>query len=337
MVDRDIDLNKIQNDKVFESEINLIKSIKTTVIGVGGGGCNSVNNMYNFYDSESVKFVVCNTDSKSLSQSICDNKIQLGSVRNKGLGTGSNPLIGREAALESIDSILPLIKDSNFVFIVACLGGGTGSGAAPVIAQACKELGILTCALVTLPFSFEGKSRMKIADETVKTLNEIVDTCIVIPNDNIISNNNHSIINSFNLVDEAIYKSVKGIIDIITVPGIINSDFADVKRILSNNKGLAFISTGEASGENRADIAARNALNNPILQYKSIHKAKRVLINVSGTSESLKLKEFTQISDTINSIFDDDSLVIVSVTPMEEMGDTLRVTLIITDAEEKKY
>lgn len=248
---------------------------KITVIGVGGGGSNAVNNMIK-RELVGVEYIVCNTDVKSLRSSKAKYRIQLGPTKTRGMGAGSDPEVGRESASESIKYVMDLVQDTNMVFITAGMGGGTGSGAAPVIANACRSMGILTVGIVTLPFAFEGKQRMKVASNSLKRLMEHVDTCIVISNEKLCSAySGMPVDESFNIVDNVLYRGVKGITDLIIRPGLINCDFADVKKIMSNNKGTALMGSGEANGPDRATKAVKEALEDPLLDISGIRGAKR--------------------------------------------------------------
>lgn len=315
-----------------QEDADLLLRPKISVIGVGGGGSNTVNNMIQ-RELVGVEYIVCNTDVKSLKASKAKLRVQLGPNKTRGMGAGSDPEVGREAASESIKYVMDLVQDSNMVFLTAGMGGGTGSGAAPIIANACKSMGILTVGIVTLPFAFEGKQRMKIATTSLKRLMEHVDTCIVISNENLCkAYNGMPVDESFNIVDNVLYRGVKGITDLIIRPGLINCDFADVKKIMSNNKGTALMGSGEASGPDRAIKAVKEALEDPLLDISSLCGAKRALVNVTS-SDNIKLREISQISRTIHSKVDSDGLIIFGVTLSEEMEDNLSVSVIFTDAD----
>lgn len=280
-----------------------------------------------------VEYIVCNTDTKSLRTSKASYLVQLGPNKTRGLGAGSDPEVGKEAASESIKYIMNFVENSNMVFITAGMGGGTGSGAAPVIANACRSLGILTVAIVTLPFQSEGKKRMEIAKSSLQKLIENVDTCIVVSNEKLTgAYPEMSVYESFEIVDNILYRSVKGITDLIIKPGIINCDFADVKKIMSSNKGLAFMGYGEASGTNRASLAIAEALQDPLLDTSGIKGAKRVLVNIT-CSDNIQLREVNEISNTVHDRAHKDALIIFGVTLSEDMEDRLSVSVIFTDAE----
>ncbi|MFB3134380.1 MAG: cell division protein FtsZ, partial [Rhodospirillales bacterium] len=238
---------------------------RITVLGVGGGGGNAVNNMIRS-ELEGVDFVVANTDAQALAQARTDSRIQMGTTITRGLGAGSRPDIGRAAAEESMEEIIERLKDSNMVFIAAGMGGGTGTGAAPVIARAAREHGILTVGVVTKPFHFEGVHRMKVAEAGIEDLEQFVDTLIIIPNQNLfrIANEKTTFADAFSMADEVLYSGVRGVTDLIVMPGLINLDFADIRSVMSE-MGKAMMGTGEAEGERRALDAAEAAISNPLL------------------------------------------------------------------------
>lgn len=305
-------------------------SAKIKVIGVGGGGCNAVNNMIDS-NLQGVQFIVANTDGQALAYAKADTKIQLGETLTEGLGAGADPNIGREAALESADILREALADSHMVFIAAGLGGGTGTGAAPVIAEICKELGALTVAVVTKPFAFEAKKRSKQAEEGINRLKEMADTVITIPNDRLrgLASRKSTLIEMFRRADEILNHSVKGITDLILRPGLINLDFADVKATMSK-AGMAIMGIGVASGENRAIEAAERAISHPLLEDNSIVGARGVLMNITCNSE-LTMEETIEASERIyNEIGDDDVEIIWGTAVDESLGDELRVTVIAT-------
>jgi cell division protein FtsZ len=256
-------------------------SAKIKVIGVGGGGGNAVNNMINS-NLQGVQFIAANTDAQALANSKADLKIQLGEMLTGGLGAGANPETGREAALESGEILKQALADSHMIFIAAGLGGGTGTGAAPVIAEICKELGALTVAVVTKPFRFEARKRSKQADEGIARLKEVADTVITIPNDRLrgLASKKSTLVDMFKKADEILHHSVKGITDLIIRPGLVNLDFADVKAIMSK-AGMAIMGIGISSGENRAIEAAERAISHPLLEDNSIVGARGVLMNIT--------------------------------------------------------
>jgi cell division protein FtsZ len=255
------------------------------VIGVGGAGGNAVNNMIESGLKNAI-FIAANTDAQALKRSEASTKIQLGVNITKGLGAGANPEVGRQSALENLDQIRESLEGSDMVFIAAGMGGGTGTGGAPIIAQVSKELGVLTAAIVTKPFFFEGKKRLRHAEQGISELQKVVDTIITIPNDRLLKSapRNASLKQMFKKADEVLYYAVKGITDLITIPGLINVDFADVKTVMEE-KGLALMGTGIAKGDSRAIEAAQRAIHSPLLEDLSISGARSVLINVTGSSE----------------------------------------------------
>ncbi|MFH2091974.1 MAG: cell division protein FtsZ [Pseudomonadota bacterium] len=304
-------------------------SAKIKVIGVGGAGGNAVNNMINA-KLKGVKFIVANTDAQALESSKAEIKIQMGKQLTEGLGAGADPNTGREAALESYNEIKEALKDSHMVFITAGFGGGTGTGAAPVIAEICKELGILTVAVASKPFSFEGKKREKQALEGLSKLHGITDTVITIPNDRLrgIAPKGARMIDMFIKADEILHHSVKGITDLIMMPGHVNLDFADVKATMQKS-GKAIMGIGVASGENRAVEAAERAISHPLLEDISISGAKGVLMNITSSSD-LTLDEMTDASDRIYQEVGDDAEIIWGQTFDEDLGDEIRITVIAT-------
>ena len=304
-------------------------SAKIKVIGVGGAGGNAVNNMIDA-KLQGVKFIVANTDAQALEQSKAEVKIQLGAALTEGLGAGADPGIGREAALESMDEIREALEDSHMVFITAGFGGGTGTGAAPIIAEICKDLGILTVAVASKPFSFEGKKRERAALEGLDKLHGITDTVITIPNDRLrgIAPKGARMVDMFIKADEILHHSVKGITDLIMMPGHVNLDFADVKTTM-RKAGKALMGIGIASGENRATEAAEKAISHPLLEDISISGAKGVLMNITSSSD-LTLDEMTEASDRIYQEVGDDAEIIWGQTFDEELGDEMRITVIAT-------
>ncbi len=305
-------------------------SAKIKVIGVGGGGCNAVNNMIDS-NLQGVQFIVANTDSQALAYAKAGTKIQLGEALTEGLGAGADPSVGRDAALESADVLKEALSDSHMVFIAAGLGGGTGTGAAPVIAEICKELGALTVAVVTKPFAFEAKKRSKQAEEGINLLKEMADTVITIPNDRLrgLASKKSTLIDMFKRADEILNHSVKGITDLILRPGLINLDFADVKATMSK-AGMAIMGIGVSSGENRAIEAAERAISHPLLEDNSIVGARGVLMNITCNSD-LTMEETIEASERIyNEIGDDDVEIIWGTAVDESLGDELRVTVIAT-------
>jgi cell division protein FtsZ len=305
-------------------------SARIKVIGVGGGGNNAINNMI-ASGLQGVEFIAANTDAQALEMSRADVKVQLGKGLTKGLGAGANPEIGREAAEESVSEIRDVLEDSDMVFVTAGMGGGTGTGAAPVIAEISKELGALTVAVVTKPFMYEGKKRAKNAEEGLSRLTKVVDTIITIPNDKlrVIAEPGTPIITLYKKVDEVLYSAVRGISDLIIKPGHINVDFADVKTVMQE-KGLALMGTGAASGPDRAEEAVRMAIANPLLEDITINGARGVLINITGHPESLTFEEFEVASTMIHKEAHEDANIFLGQAFDETIGDELRITVIAT-------
>ncbi|MFH1980785.1 MAG: cell division protein FtsZ [Pseudomonadota bacterium] len=310
-------------------------SAKIKVIGVGGAGGNAVNNMIDS-NLQGVRFIAANTDSQALERSKAEVKIQIGEHLTEGLGAGANPQVGREAALENLDQLKSIIQDSHMVFITAGFGGGTGTGAAPVIAQLCKDLGILTVAVVSKPFSFEGRKRLRQAEDGINQLKEVADTVITIPNDRLrgLASKNARMVDMFKKADEILLHSVKGISDLIMIPGLVNLDFADVKTTMSK-AGLAIMGIGIASGENRAVEAAERAISHPLLEDISVAGAQGVLMNITSTSD-ITLEEMTEASDRIYQEVGEDAEIIWGQTIDESLGDEIRVTVIATGIGNKK-
>ena len=313
------------------------KSAKIKVIGVGGAGGNAVNNMIDA-KLKGVKFIVANTDVQALEASRAEVKIQIGKELTQGLGAGADPKKGQQAAEESASELRQALEDSHMVFITAGFGGGTGTGAAPVIAEICRDLGILTVAVASKPFSFEGKKREKQALAGLEKLHAITDTVIIIPNDRLrgIATKGARMVDMFIKADEILHHSVKGITDLIMMPGHVNLDFADVKTTMQK-AGKALMGIGIASGENRAVEAAERAISHPLLEDISIAGAKGVLMNITSSSD-LTLDEMTQASDRIYKEVGDDADIIWGQTFDEELGDEMRITVIATgiDSEEVK-
>lgn len=303
------------------------------VVGVGGGGGNAVNRMINS-EMAGVDFITANTDAQALVLSEARVKIQIGDKLTKGLGAGANFEIGKKAAEEDAEKIAASIEGADMIFITAGMGGGTGTGAAPVIAQLAKEKGILTVAVVTKPFTFEGRKRMQIADVGIKNLRESVDSLIVIPNDRLlqISDSNTSMMDAFKLADNILRQGVQGITDLITVPGVINCDFADVKTIMSDS-GRALMGIGYAEGEGRAEKAAQQAIDSPLLE-SSIEGARSVLMNICGTSQGLGMLEVNQASQIIQNAVHEEAEIIWGTTFDENIGEGIRITVIATRFEE---
>jgi cell division protein FtsZ len=305
------------------------KSAKIKVIGVGGAGGNAVNNMIES-KLQGVKFISANTDVQALEVSRAPVKIQMGEKLTEGLGAGADPEIGYRAAMENIDAIRSAVEGSHMVFITAGLGGGTGTGAAPVIAEVSKEVGALSVAVVTKPFGFEGKKRMKQAEAGLEVLRNVVDTVITIPNDRLrgLASRNATMIEMFRKADDVLLHAVKGITDLIMMPGLVNLDFADVRTTMGK-AGLAIMGTGIASGENRALEAAERAVSHPLLEDASIAGARGVLMNITCGPE-LTMTEMTQASDRIYTEVGDEAEIIWGAVLDDRIGDELRVTVIAT-------
>lgn len=308
------------------SEENL-QGARIKVIGVGGGGTNAVNRMIRA-KVEGVEFIAANTDLQALKQSQAPVKLQLGAKLTKGLGAGANPEIGRKAALEDTDKVIEVLEGADMVFITAGLGGGTGSGAAPVVASLASELGALTVAVVTKPFTFEGKRRLVQAEQALSELIGCVDTVIVIPNERLMDTveRGTSFFEAFRIADDILRQAVQGISDIITIPGIINRDFADVKTIMQG-MGYAVMGTAVASGSNRAVDAANRAINSPLLEDNSIQGAQGILINVTGSS-TVTLHEVHEASSIIQKAAHENANIIFGAVQDEAMKEAVKITVI---------
>jgi cell division protein FtsZ len=305
---------------------------KIKVIGVGGGGNNAVNRMIDA-GVEGIEFVVANTDLQALRMSRAPVKLQLGVKLTNGLGAGANPEVGRKAALEDSDKIIESLEGADMVFVTAGLGGGTGTGAAPIIASLACEMGALTVAVVTKPFAFEGKRRMAQAERGIAELMESVDTTIVIPNEKLLAvAENAGFFESFRIADDILRQGVQGISDIITIPGIINRDFADVKTIMAR-MGYAVMGTATASGQLRTTEAAQRAIASPLLEAGAIDGARGILINITGSS-SLKLAEVQQACSIIQTAAHDDANIIFGAVLDEKMKDSVKITVIATGFRE---
>ncbi len=302
---------------------------KISVIGIGGAGGNAVNTMINSH-IENVEFIVANTDGQALSHSLTKRQIQLGKNTTMGLGAGSNAETGQKAAEESIDEIMSELGDINMLFITTGMGGGTGSGASPIIAKAAKEKGILTVAVVTKPFDFEGRKRMEVAEAGLKQLKDNVDTLIVIPNQNLfkIANDKTTFSEAFKMADDVLYQGVCGITDLITNPGMINLDFADIKTVMGN-MGKAMMGTGESSGDERATKAAESALNNPLLDNSNIKGAKSILLNIKGGPD-MALFEVDEAATKIRNEVDENANIIFGSSISENLEGIIRVSVVAT-------
>jgi cell division protein FtsZ len=318
---------------MFElSDKGLVSTATITVIGIGGAGGNAVNTMI-YYNLRGVDFIAANTDAQALKASSSPVKIQLGAEATKGLGAGSDPDIGRQAALETRETLREHIEGSDMVFITAGLGGGTGTGGAPIVAEIAREIGALTVAVVTKPFQFEGKKRNGQAEVGIAELRKMVDTLIIVPNQRLLSlgGRDISLIDAFRKADDILYHAVKGISDLIMVPGLINLDFADVKTIMSQ-MGLALMGTGTAGGENRAVEAAQKAISSPLLEDNAIQGARGVLLNITG-GPNMTLHEINEASSMIQAEAHEDANIIFGTVVDESMGDEIRITVIATGFE----
>ncbi|MEJ2282905.1 MAG: cell division protein FtsZ, partial [Desulfobacterales bacterium] len=305
------------------------KSAKIKVIGVGGAGGNAINNMI-ASNLQGVKFIAANTDAQALEISQAPIRIQLGEGITEGLGAGANPQVGRDAALENEEDIREALANSHMVFITAGFGGGTGTGAAPVIAEICKDLGALTVAVVTKPFSFEGKKRAKQAESGIEALKQVVDTAITIPNDRLrgLASKKATLMEMFVRADEILLHSVKGITDLIMMPGVVNLDFADVRTTMAK-AGMALMGIGLSSGENRAVEAAEKAISHPLLEDVPITGARGVLMNITATSD-MEFEEVAEASEYIHNEVGEDAEIFWGTSVDDSMGDEMRVTVIAT-------
>mgnify|MGYP001131387710 CR=1 FL=1 len=302
---------------------------RITVVGVGGAGGNAVNNMIRS-KLEGVEFVVANTDAQALAQTLADRRIQLGVGLTQGLGAGARPDVGRSAAEEALPEIMEHLMGSHMVFIAAGMGGGTGTGAAPVIARAAREQGILTVGVVTKPFHFEGQHRMRLAEAGIEELQHVVDTLIIIPNQNLfrIANERTTFADAFKMADDVLYSGVRGVTDLMVMPGLINLDFADIRTVMSE-MGKAMMGTGEAEGENRALDAAQKAISNPLLDDVSMKGAKGVLINITGGPD-MTLFEVDEAANRIRDEVDPEANIIFGSTFDETMTGRMRVSVVAT-------
>jgi len=313
---------------LLEFDIDLEQFAQIRVVGVGGGGNNAVNRMISV-GLRGVEFIAINTDKQALFLSKANTKIQIGDKLTKGLGAGANPEIGEKAANESRDEIAQAIKGADMVFVTAGMGGGTGTGAAPVVAQIAKEMGILTVGVVTKPFMFEGRKRMQHAERGIETLKGVVDTLVTIPNDRLlqVAEKKTSIVDAFKIADDVLRQGVQGISDLIAVPGLVNLDFADVKTIMLDT-GLAHMGIGRASGENRAEEAAKQAILSPLLET-SIEGARGVLLNITGGPD-LGLFEVNTAAELVQKSADPDANIIFGAVIDENLKDELLITVIAT-------
>ncbi|HEY6984377.1 cell division protein FtsZ [Reyranella sp.] len=302
---------------------------RITVIGIGGAGGNAVNNMISAA-LEGVEFIVANTDAQALGQSLADRRVQLGITVTQGLGAGARPEVGRQAAEEALPEILQLLDGANMVFVTAGMGGGTGTGAAPVIAAAAREQGILTIGVVTKPFHFEGRRRMQAADQGITELEKVVDTLIVIPNQNLfkIANEKTTFADAFKMADDVLHMGVRGVTDLMVMPGLINLDFADIRTVMGE-MGKAMMGTGEAEGQDRSRVAAESAISNPLLEDHSMKGAKGVLINITGGLD-MTLHEVDEAANRIREEVDPDANIIFGSTFDATMQGRMRVSVVAT-------
>lgn len=305
------------------------------VVGIGGGGGNAVEHMMATH-IEGVEFICANTDSQAIKNSSANTIIQLGENITRGLGAGANPEIGRKSAEEDREKIRAVLTGADMVFLAAGMGGGTGTGAAPVFAQIAKELGILTVAVTTKPFSFEGKMRLQVAEQGIVNLSQYVDSLITIPNNKLLSvlGKNVTLINAFKAANDVLRGAVQGIAELITRPGLINVDFADVRTVMSE-MGMAMMGTGVGAGDNRARIAAEAAIASPLLEDVDLNGAKGVLVNITAGLD-LSIGEFEEVGDVVKSITSDSATVVVGTVIDPELRDEVRVTVIVTGLGRKQ-
>ena len=314
---------------MFELIDNIPQSAVIKVLGVGGGGGNAVHHMIT-NEVDGVDFICANTDSQALNNLKAKTILQMGASITKGLGAGANPEIGRQAALEDRDQIADILSGADMVFVTAGMGGGTGTGAAPIVAEVARELGILTVAVVTRPFPFEGKKRSAIAEQGIEQLSANVDSLITIPNEKLLDvlGKEASLLDAFKAANDILLGAVKGIADLIMHPGMINVDFADVKTVMSE-MGMAMMGTGFATGEDRAREAAESAIRSPLLEDVNLQGARGILVNITA-GETLSLGEFSEVGDTIEEFASDDATVVVGTVIDPELGDEMRVTVVAT-------
>ena len=314
---------------MFELVDNVPQNAVIKVIGVGGGGGNAVEHMLSS-SVEGVEFVCANTDAQALKNMNSRTLLQLGGNITKGLGAGANPVVGRESALEDRERIQEVLEGTDMVFITAGMGGGTGTGGAPIVAEVAKEMGILTVAVVTKPFPFEGRKRMNIADAGMQELSENVDSLITIPNEKLLDvlGPKTSLLDAFKAANDVLLGAVQGIADLIIRPGMINVDFADVRTVMSE-MGMAMMGTGAASGEERAREAAEAAIRSPLLEDVDLQGARGILVNITA-SDTLSLGEFSEVGDIVEEFASDQATVVVGTVIDESLGDELKVTVVAT-------
>lgn len=314
---------------MFQIVDSIPDSAEIKVIGIGGGGGNAVRHMIE-RQVQGVEFICANTDSQALKDIGGSTMLQLGNGLTKGLGAGANPEVGRQAAMEDRDRIAEVLEGSDMVFITAGMGGGTGTGGAPIIADVARDMGILTVAVVTRPFAFEGRKRMAIADEGIKHLKDRVDSLITVPNEKLLAvlGKNTSLLDAFQAANDVLLGAVQGIADLIIRPGMINVDFADVRTVMSE-MGMAMMGSGQASGENRANIAAQAAVHSPLLEDIDLQGARGILINITAGPD-LELGEFSDVGATVEEFASENATVVIGTVIDPAMGDDIRVTVVAT-------
>ena len=318
--------------KMLQFDTNLEKSAVIKVVGVGGGGCNAVNRMVEA-ELKGVDFIAVNTDRQALNRCVAETKVQIGEKLTRGLGAGANPEIGQKAAEETLDEITSLLDGTDMVFITAGMGGGTGTGAAPIIAKAAKDMGILTVGVVTKPFSFEGAKRKKQAELGINFLKKYVDSLVIVPNDRLLQNceRNTSMLQAFQMADDVLRQGVQGISDLISDFALINVDFADVKSVMTD-RGVAHMGVGRGTGETRAKDAVKNAIESPLLET-TIEGAKAILLYVAGGYD-LGMLEVSEIASLVEERADRDCILIFGAAVNEEMQDEIAITVIATGFDE---
>lgn len=314
---------------MFELVDSIPQSAVIKVIGVGGGGGNAVQHMVTT-EVEGVDFICANTDAQALDNMVAQTVIQIGGEMTKGLGAGANPEVGRQAAMDDRERIAEMLSGADMVFITAGMGGGTGTGAAPVVAEVAREMGILTVAVVTKPFTFEGRKRLKIAEEGIKELKENVDSLIIIPNQKLLPvlGKNTSLINAFNTANDVLKGAVQGIADLIIRPGMINVDFADVRTVMSE-MGMAMMGSGTARGDNRATEATEAAINSPLLEDVDLKGASGILVNITAGLD-LSLGEFSEVGNIVEEYASDSATIVVGTVIDPEMAEEMKVTVVAT-------
>ncbi|MED7820234.1 MULTISPECIES: cell division protein FtsZ [unclassified Francisella] len=316
---------------MFDFNDSMVSSAIIKVVGVGGGGGNAVQHMCE--DVADVEFFALNTDGQALSKSKVQNVLQIGTNLTKGLGAGANPEVGKRAATEDRAKIEQLLEGADMVFITAGMGGGTGTGGAPVVAEVAKEMGILTVAVVTKPFPFEGPRRMKAAEQGIEELTQHVDSIITVPNEKLLSvlGKGASLLDAFNAANDVLGNAVKGVSELITKPGLINVDFADVRAVMTD-MGLAMMGMGQATGENRAREAAEAAISSPLLEDINLDGAKGVIVNITAGMD-MSIGEFEEVGEVIRSFISDEAIVIAGTVIDPDMSDSMNVTVVVTGIE----